>query len=60
MPTASALRYDIRRGPEGWTWRALNDNGVTAARGRANTRALAAACIVHAIASTVAPPRPER
>jgi hypothetical protein len=60
MPTASALRYDIRRAPDGWTWRALDDNGVTAARGRASTRALAAACVVHAIASTVATTRPER
>ena len=52
--TASALRYDIKRAPDGWTWRALGENGVTAARGRADTRALAAACVVHAIASTVA------
>ena len=55
--TATALRYDIKRSTDGWTWRALGDNGITAARGRADTRALAAACVVHAIASNVAPAR---
>ena len=51
------IRYEIRPAPGGWTWRALHANGVTAAHGRAETRALAAACVIHAIASQVAPER---
>lgn len=52
-----ALRYEIARATDGWSWRALHDSGIVAARGRADTRALAAACVVHAIASSVAPQR---
>lgn len=58
MQVGPGLRYDIRRGPAGWSWKALRDDGVVAAHGRADSRALAAACVVYAIADTVSPPAP--
>jgi len=51
MPTtATPFAYRLHATPEGWSWRAFDPGGAVEAQGVAPTRAVAAACIVRALA----------
>jgi hypothetical protein len=47
--------YHIRRGEGGWTWTTFDLAGRAEMRGHAPTKALAAACVIRALARASAP-----
>jgi hypothetical protein len=45
---SSMFGYSIRREGAAWAWAAFDMGGVLVAAGRAPTKAIAAACVIHA------------
>jgi hypothetical protein len=55
MRDHASFGYRIRETSEGWSWTTFDTSGRVEARGRAPTKAVAAALVIRAIARSAAP-----
>ncbi|HEY8572391.1 hypothetical protein [Phenylobacterium sp.] len=55
MRDHASFGYRIRQTGEGWTWATLDPAGRVQARGRAPSKAVAAALVIRAIARSAVP-----
>jgi hypothetical protein len=55
MRDHASFGYRIRETAEGWTWSTLDQSGRVQARGRAPSKAVAAACVIRALARSALP-----
>ncbi len=55
MLNRDPLTYRIQPAPGGWAWRTVDGAGRTVEKGVAQSRAVAAACIIRSIARSLEP-----
>lgn len=54
-PQVPGLRYAIAPASKGWRWTVYDGEGVAHARGEADSRAVAAACVIRCISRAAQP-----
>jgi hypothetical protein len=55
MRDHASFGYRIRETGEGWVWSTLDSTGRVQAKGRAPNKAVAAACVIRALARSAVP-----
>lgn len=55
MRDHASFGYRINKGEEGWAWTTFDLAGRVAVRGHAPTKAVAAACVIRALARSALP-----
>lgn len=55
MRDHASFGYRINKGEDGWTWTTFDLSGRVTVRGHAPTKAVAAACVIRALARSAVP-----